>query len=859
MSSSAAIADAEPQAAAPDDMASRLDTGERIGFLATTPARPSDWRLALGVIVVSVLVAVAAAPFARTPLPPVGAFIPVYQSALVVGDFVTAVLLFGQCSILRSRALLVLACGYLFCALIATAHLLTFPGLFSPAGLLGAGPQSTAWLYVFWHGGFPIAVVAYALLKRADGGDDRLRTNLRIAQPAALLAVICAVVGLTALATAYESALPVIMAGNHYTSILIVVVGATWALSFVGIAVLWMQRPHTVLDVWLMVVLCAWVFDVALSAVLNAGRFDLGFYAGRLYGLLAAGFVLSVMLVETTRLYGRLALAAAELKTYAGTLEDRVTVRTLELERSTAEERRTHRAAFESARKLEEARSINQRIFETAADLMLVTDRRGSFIQVSPSALAIIGYRPEELIGRVASEIVFPDDLENTRTGMRNARRDGQIGRFETRYIHKLGRVVPLAWAGVWSEPEQRYFFTGRDMTEHIAAEEQLRHAHKMEAVGQLTGGVAHDFNNLLGVVIGNLDLLQEQLASDAESAELLGEALGAALKGADVTRQLLAFSRRQALQPKRVEPNEIVRGMSKLLTRAIGEQIDVRLHLPEDAWPVVIDPVQLESAMLNLAVNARDAMPSGGTLVIETANLSLDADEAGIQIDGSAGDYVMIAISDSGSGMRPEIVARVFEPFFSTKGVGKGTGLGLSMVYGFVKQSGGNAKIYSEPGIGTTVRLYLPRAGERTETEIIATPPAQSSRGGARILVVEDNEALRRLALRQLGELGYDTVAAGSGAEALAELERDSTIDLLFTDVMMPGGMDGRELARRALALRPDLKVLFTSGFTAAAAGATIATELADKLISKPFRKHDLERHLRVELERGAPLPNSG
>jgi CheY-like chemotaxis protein len=288
---------------------------------------------------------------------------------------------------------------------------------------------------------------------------------------------------------------------------------------------------------------------------------------------------------------------------------------------------------------------------------------------------------------------------------------------------------------------------------------------------------------------------------------------------------------------------------MSKLVSRAIGEQIKVRLELPEDAWPVVIDPAQLESALLNLAVNARDAMPQGGSLTIETTNFTFDKDEAQTHVEGAAGDYVMVAVSDTGTGMPPEVIKRVFEPFFSTKGAGKGTGLGLSMVYGFVKQSGGNAKIYSEVGAGTTIRLYLPRAAVDARPEDAAPPTVAVSRGGERVLVVEDNDALLRLALRQLRDLGYEVIEARNGVAALAIVESDTKIDLLFTDIVMPGGVDGRELAKRAASLRPGLKILFTSGFTAAA-GAEVAAELADRLISKPFRKSELALRIRTVLD---------
>ena len=826
----------------------RNEADGQVLFLSTAPARRREWRLAGVVVALSFLVFAAAAPFAQVALTPVPAFIPLYQSALVIGDLVTAILLFGQFSIMRRRGLLVLASGYLFTTLMAVAHTMSFPGLFAATGLLGANAQTTAWIYMFWHSGFPLAVMAYALIGRRDA-ISHLATAPRVAILSAMVAVVGLALGIVWLATSGAWLLPTIMAGNHQTPMSGVVVTTVWVFSPLALLTLWRRRPHTVLDLWLMVVVCAWMFDVALSAMLNAARFDLGFYTGRIYGFLAATFVLAVMLLENTRLYGRLAIAAEQLASHAGTLERRVRERTLDLERANADERRARQDAVEVARRLEAAQAMNRRVFETSVDLILITDRKGVYLKVSPSVTQILGYEPEELVGRSAIEILHPADLETTRAEMRRARKGQQIRHFDCRYMHKDGRAVSLTWTGVWTDSEQQYYFTGRDMTDRIAAEEQLRQAQKMEAVGQLTGGVAHDFNNLLGIVVGNLDLLKEQLETDANSAELLNEALGAALRGAEVTRQLLAFSRRQPLQPKLVAPNDIVRGMTKLLSRAIGEQIKVRLELPEDAWPVVIDPAQLESALLNLAVNARDAMPEGGSLTVETTNFVFDEEEAQAHVEGKAGEYVMVAVSDTGTGMSPDVLKRVFEPFFSTKGVGKGTGLGLSMVYGFVKQSGGNAKIYSEVGRGTTIRLYLPRAADEAPPVDATETMVALSHGGERVLVVEDNDALRRLALRQLRDLGYEVIEANDGVAGLSVLEGDAAVDLLFTDIVMPGGVDGRELAKRAAALRPGIKVLYTSGFTAAA-GAEVAVELADRLLSKPFRKTELARRVRAALD---------
>ncbi len=519
--------------------------------------------------------------------------------------------------------------------------------------------------------------------------------------------------------------------------------------------------------------------------------------------------------------------------------------------RDVSEERRAHLALVESQRKLEAARRTNERIFETTLDLILVVDRQGTIIQVSPSTRALLGYRPEELVGKSARDYLYPDDLDRTRSEMRMARQGRVMRNFETRYVHKDGRVVPLAWTGIWSEADQQHFFIGRDMTERNAAEERLRRAQRLESVGQLTGGIAHDFNNLLTVVIGNLDLLQEQLGANPQAADHAARALKAATRGAALTRQLLAFARRQPLDAKSIDMNERVTGTMDLLYRTIGEEIEIKTELAPDLWIAVADPGQIESAIVNLAINARDAMPEGGRLVIETANKRIDESYVAKNFDAAPGDYVMLAVSDTGTGMSPEVQARVFEPFFTTKPAGKGTGLGLSMVYGFVRQSHGHVQIYSEIRHGTSVRIYLPRA--RSVADTLPEPPPEAiprARSGERILAVEDNAEVRRVVTAQLSELGYLVVEAANGEAALAILERGEVIDLLFTDVVMPGGFNGYDLARAARTLRPDLKVLMTSGFPKTAAEDERRPSEFQNLLSKPYRKAELAAKIRSALD---------
>ena len=388
------------------------------------------------------------------------------------------------------------------------------------------------------------------------------------------------------------------------------------------------------------------------------------------------------------------------------------------------------------------------------------------------------------------------------------------------------------------------------DVTERRELDERLRQSQRLEAIGQLTGGIAHDFNNLLTVILGNSELLLEHLEARPQArqlAEMTGEA---AARGAALTNRLLAFARRQPLAPRPLDVNRLISGMDGLLRRTLTEEIEVELVRGGGLWVAEVDSAQLESALLNLAINARDAMPDGGRLTIETANASLDDSYAAAHLDVSPGQYVMISVSDSGSGMPAEVAARAFDPFFTTKAIGKGSGLGLSMVYGFVRQSGGHIKIYSETGEGTTVRLYLPRANaDSCPTEPVPEAPAIVG-GREHILVVEDDALVREHLIGQLKGLGYRVTGAASGHEALERLARHADIDLLFTDVVMPGGMNGRQLADAARLDRPDLKVLFTSGYTENAIVHHGRLDRGVHLLSKPYRRQELASKLRRVLD---------
>jgi two-component system, cell cycle sensor histidine kinase and response regulator CckA len=491
--------------------------------------------------------------------------------------------------------------------------------------------------------------------------------------------------------------------------------------------------------------------------------------------------------------------------------------------------------------------------FDASPVAIVIRDTELKILFWSRAAERIFGYTAEEVVGK-RDPLIQPTFRDEQFAEWRQRAMAGEITTgIQNERRHKDGRVVrirrtlaPIHIAG------KMIGFVGlmEDVTERDAMERQLVQAQKMEAVGNLTGGLAHDFNNLLGIIVGNLDLLLPMLAPNAQAGEIARDALDAALHGADLTRRLLAFARRQPLQPQAIDLNQLVANAARLLQRMLDANIEISLDLAPETWPVVADPAQLETSVINLATNARDAMPQGGTLSIATGNRTLDAGYCATHPEVRPGDYALIEISDTGSGMTAEVLSHIFEPFYTTKETGKGTGLGLSMVFGFIKQSEGHINAYSEPGVGTTFRLYLPKrssadAGVAPREEIVS-----SSSRGETVLVVEDNEALRRVVLRQLAELGYRTFETTDAAAALALLEQER-IDLLFTDIVMPGGLDGFDLARRVLERWPSVKVVLTSGFPSTKINGHLDTKAASaRLLSKPYRKDELARVLREVLD---------
>lgn len=494
-------------------------------------------------------------------------------------------------------------------------------------------------------------------------------------------------------------------------------------------------------------------------------------------------------------------------------------------------------------------------VVESAMDAIISTDADHRIILFNAAAERMFQYKAEDMIGR-SLDLLLPERFRTAhrgyieafaKTGISN-RAMGQLGTLSA--LRADGTEFPIEASISQSHVGGTQLFTVilRDISGRKRSELALHKAQRMDALGQLTGGIAHDFNNLLTIIMGAHELaLETTLDDDARS--LIDRAYQAAEMGARLTKRLLSFARQQKLEPAFIDLNEQILNMTDLLRRSLGETIAISANLGRDLWTVCVDPGEIENAVLNLAINARDAMPHGGRLIMETRNIGLEDGDSLAEYELQRGDYVCLTVSDTGTGMPPEVAARAFEPFFTTK-AGRGTGLGLASIYGFVKQSGGNVTIYSEPDRGTTVRLYLPKAAARSVragSDLTGSTPTAT---GETVLVVEDNPELRALSIDRLRRLGYQVVEADSGLAALSLLEKPEKIDLIFSDVVMPGGMSGYELARLVTQRHPGIKILLTSGYDAELAAEQDSSDVDLRVLSKPYKQAELARALREALK---------
>ena len=808
---------------------------------ASAPLAPFQRQAILASLFIAI-VTTALIPVASLHWPHVAAFLPVYQTATISSYAVAAYLIAGYFRQTRLHALLYLWGGCVYTAAILLVQFFSFPSAFVPDIRLLGGSQTPSWLWFFWHLGSTGMLFGYAFAEWRDGGK-------LAARPAAAFRT-CVVLtgaafGTSLLAvTVFHDAMPVVDVAGDFSRITRTGYAPLIQVIIVlALLMLWRAtRFKTAMSAWLGVAMVALVFDNAITMA-GGTRLSIGWYVGRINALISALVMLVLYLKEVNRVYLNAAANADQLALA------------------------NQRLATEHARML--------RLFEQAPGFVAVLTGSEHRVQIVNAAFQrLVGERP--LVGLTLRQALPELEGQGYFELIDEVRAHGRAHVASAMNIvlqRTPGSAAEELYIDVLFQPSSdaqgapaAIFIQGNDVTEQRRArleverhqqqleqlvqertrkledtQTALMHAQKMEAIGKLTGGVAHDFNNVLHIISGNIDLIKLVTPSNDKVQQRCDSAQGAIRRGAKLSSQLLSFARKQPLQPEAISLAAVFADIDLLLKRAVGERVTVSFEVADDAWNVKADPQQLKNVILNLALNASDAMPLGGTLAIGVAN---------VERDGAA--FAHLSLRDSGEGMSAEVRERAFEPFFSTKGVGKGTGLGLSMVYGFVKQSGGHIEIDSAPGAGCAIHILLPRTEDAPGARKSAVA-VHIERGDEIVLVVDDEQDIRDNVAAMLRELGYGVQTAASADEAVRVLEQGARIDLVFTDVMMPGLVSATELAARAGQRHPAIPVLFTSGYSENAVMRDGRLQDGVNLLSKPYGRADLAAAVRNALPRRA------
>ena len=799
-----------------------MDTpGAKFGRALTASPVATTYRLTLIIICLYALFALALIPAAAHPGPELPGITAVFVGVVFVTELSTSFLLLVRFRDTPVWSLLFLGCAYLFSALMVIPHLLTFPGaVLAGRPLIDASLQSPGWIFVLWVNGYALLTLISVVLEARSSGARMAMAGVDRAILLAVGVVIAVVLCVALMATVLVDRLPPLIGTSSWTTLNRFLTLLALVMLGSGVAII-LSRLHGALFLWLSLALTAMAFANVLSEI-GGARYTIGWSVGRLSWLISACILFLYFLSQFAQQRGLLRTSEQHFQLLVQGVKD-------------------------------------------YAIYMLDTDGRVSSWNIG--AQNIKGYQPEEIVGQHFSRFYTLADRQSEAPA-RALQQAEQEGKYEGEgwRVRKSGSRF---WASVVIEPLHDdsgrligFAKVTRDITERRRAQEMLEQARdrlfqsqKMEAVSQLTGGVAHDFNNLLMIIMGNLDIATRHIASLSggiadQLTRLIGNAKTGAERAAMLTQRLLAFSRQQPLSPKALEVNKFISGAVDFLQQSLGETLHIEAVGGGGLWQVEADPHQLETSLLNLAVNARDAMPEGGKLTIETSNAFLDEEYCRSNPEVAPGQYVLISVSDTGVGMSPEVASRAFEPFFTTKMVGQGTGLGLSQVYGFVKQSGGHVKIYSEPAHGTTVKIYLPRLiGDAQTNENEPSRTAGKSLGET-ILVVEDDADVRAYIVEVLRDLHYEVLEAADAATALNLVERrDGQIELLLSDVVLPG-MNGRELVRRIHLHWPELKVLYMTGYSRNAIVHQGRLDRGVEVIQKPLVQADLADRIRRLLD---------